>query len=87
MSQGQFTPQEVVETQTIAKLRIHIERQILKVKQFHLFDEIIPLRVVGSLNHIWALANMLTLYRGPLIKDWSEGEGSFRCLNPLTAAV
>lgn len=71
MSQGQFTPQEVEETQTIAKLRIHIERHIRRVKEFHLFDGIIPLSMVGSLNQIWTVANMLTLFRGPLIKDWS----------------
>ena len=37
MSKGQFTAQEVEETQTIAKLRIHIERHIRRVKEFHFF--------------------------------------------------
>lgn len=35
MSQGQFTVQENDETQTMAKLRIHIERHFRRVKEFH----------------------------------------------------
>jgi hypothetical protein len=71
MSQGQFTSQEVMETQTTARLRIHIERHIRRVKEFHLFDGVVPLSMVGSVNQLWTIANMLTLFRGPLIKEWS----------------
>lgn len=63
MSQGQFTVQEVEETQTIAKLRIHIERHIRRVTEFHIFDGVIPLSMVGSINQIWTVTNMLTLSR------------------------
>ncbi|VDI59326.1 Hypothetical predicted protein [Mytilus galloprovincialis] len=70
MSHGQFTKQEVEETQTIAKLRIHIERHIRRVKEYHLFDKIIPLSMVGTINQLWTVANMLTLFRGPLVKEW-----------------
>ncbi|CAC5422452.1 unnamed protein product [Mytilus coruscus] len=66
MSHGQFTKQEDEETQTIAKLRIHIRR----VKEYHLFDKIIPLSMVGTINQLWTVANMLTLFRGPLVKEW-----------------
>ncbi|CAC5419576.1 unnamed protein product [Mytilus coruscus] len=70
MSHGQFSRQEVEETQTIAKLRIHIERHIRRVKEYHLFDSIIPLSMVGTINQLWTVANMLTLFKGPLVKDW-----------------
>ena len=43
MSKSQFTAEEVEETQTIAKLRIHIERHIRRVKEFHFFDGVVPL--------------------------------------------
>lgn len=43
MSQGQFTKQEVEQTQIIAKLRIHVEKHIRRVKEYHLFDSVIPL--------------------------------------------
>lgn len=71
MSQGQFTLQEVEETQAIAKLRIHIERHIRRVKEFHIFDGVIPLSMVGTINQIWTVANLLTLFRGPLVKEWA----------------
>ena len=70
MSQGQFTMQQVEETQTIAKLRIHVGRHIRRVKEYHLFDGIIPLSMTGSINQLWTVANMLTLFRGPLVKEW-----------------
>ena len=73
MSQGQFSKQQVEETQTIAKLRIHVERHIRhvrRVKEYHLFDGIIPLSMTGTINQLWTVANMLTLFRGPLVKEW-----------------
>lgn len=72
MSQGQFTKQEVEQTQIIAKLRIHVERHIRRVKEYHLFDSVIPLSMVGTINQLWTVANLLTLFKGPLVKDWSK---------------
>ncbi|XP_056009435.1 uncharacterized protein LOC125676468 [Ostrea edulis] len=69
-SQGQFSRQEVEQTQVIAKLRIHIERHIRRVKEYHLFDGVIPLSMVGTINQLWTVANMLTLFKGPLVKEW-----------------
>ena len=69
-SQGQFSKQEVEQTQIIAKLRIHIERHIRRVKEYHLFDGVIPLSMTGTINQLWTVVNMLTLFRGPLVKDW-----------------
>ena len=42
-SRGQFTREEVSETKTIAKLRIHVERAIRRIKDFHIFNGDIPL--------------------------------------------
>ncbi|XP_062580400.1 uncharacterized protein LOC134242349 [Saccostrea cucullata] len=72
LSQGQFSKQEVEQTQIIAKLRIHIEQHIRRVKEYHLFDGVIPLSMTGTINQIWTVANMLTLFRGPLVKDWCK---------------
>ena len=39
----QISPQEVVETQSIASLRIHVEREIKKkIKNFHISESIVP---------------------------------------------
>ena len=72
MSQGQFTKQEVEQTQIIAKLRIHVERHIRTFKEYHLYDSVIPLSMVGTIiiNQLWTVANLLTLFKGPLVKDW-----------------
>lgn len=69
-NKGQFTPFEVEETQAIAKLRIHIERHIRRIKEYHLFDGIVPLTMIGTVNQLWTVANMLSLCRGPLVKQW-----------------
>ena len=61
-SQGQFSKQEVEQTQIIAKLRIHIERHIRRVKEFHLFDGVIPLSMTGTINQLWTVANMLSSF-------------------------
>lgn len=37
-STSQFSSQDVLKTQEIAKLRIHVERAIGRVKNFHIFD-------------------------------------------------
>ena len=43
-------PQEVVETQSIASLRIHAERGINKIKNFHISDSIVPFTMFGVVN-------------------------------------
>lgn len=71
-SYGQLTKEEVEQTHIIAKLRIHIERHIRRVKEYHLFDNIVPLSMTGTIHQLWTIANMLTLFKGPLVKEWSK---------------
>ena len=47
---GSKSPQEVVETQSIASLRIHVERGIKKIKNFHIWDSIVPFTMFGVVN-------------------------------------
>ena len=71
MNKGQFIAQEVEETQTIAKLRIHIERHIRRVKEFQFFDGVVPLSMIGSIIQLWTVANMLTLFKSSVVKGWN----------------
>ena len=67
--QGQIPDQDVLETKTIAKLRVHVERLIGRVKQYHLFDSDIPLSIAGSINQLFTVACLLSNFQGPLTKE------------------
>lgn len=56
---GQMPAEDVVKTQEIASLRIHVERAINKIKNFHIFDRVIPLHQFGLINQIWTVCAIL----------------------------
>lgn len=64
---SQLDAKDVFHTQVVASERIHIERAINKVKNFHIFDRPIPLSMIQSVNHIWAVCAFLTLFQRPII--------------------
>ena len=49
-SKGQMTPEEVVQTQQIASLRIHVQRAINKIKNFHIWDSVVPFTLFSVVN-------------------------------------
>ena len=63
----QFDADEVLQTQSIARLRVHVERAIRRVKCFHIFDRPVPLTMAGSIDEIWAVCCLLTNFRGDLL--------------------
>ena len=66
-SRSQQEPSEVIATQEIASERIHVERAINKVKNFQIFNQVIPLSLAGSLNQMWTVCAMLTNLQNPII--------------------
>ena len=69
----QLTPDEVKESQTIASVRIHVERAIQRVKRFRILRNEIPLTLHGSINQIWTVCCLLCNLMPPLIqKDTDE---------------
>lgn len=56
---SQMSPEDVIKTQEIASLRIHIERAINKIKNFHIWDKVIPLHQFGIVNQMWAVCAIL----------------------------
>ncbi|XP_062578055.1 uncharacterized protein LOC134239942 [Saccostrea cucullata] len=68
-SDGQFSTTQIQENQKIASLRIHVERHIKRVKEYRLLQSTVPLSIAGSINQLWTIANLLTLFRRPLIKQ------------------
>ena len=70
---SQLSHGEVLVTQDIARLRIHVERTIRRIKENKLFDTIIPLTICGSINQLFAVACLLTNYQNkPLVKAWAK---------------
>ena len=49
---GALNPTEIIETQEIASVRIHIERVIRRVKSFHILDGVIDATMYGSINQV-----------------------------------
>lgn len=66
---GQFTPSQIEDNQKIASLRIHVERHIKRLKEYRLLQSTVPLSIAGSVNQLWTVANLLTLFKRPLIKQ------------------
>ncbi|XP_020905111.2 uncharacterized protein LOC110243363 [Exaiptasia diaphana] len=58
-SADQMPAEDVIKTQEIASLRIHVERAINKIKNFHIFDRVIPLHQFGLINQIWTVCAIL----------------------------
>ncbi|XP_037536329.1 uncharacterized protein LOC119428678 [Nematolebias whitei] len=68
---AQMSEVDVLKTQSIARLRVHVERLIRRVKENKLFDSTIPLSIAGSINQIFTVACLLSNYQnGPLVRKW-----------------
>ena len=51
----QMSAEYVVKTQDIVSLRIHVERATNKVKNFSIFEGVIPLSQFGIVNQMWCV--------------------------------
>ncbi len=66
---AQMSAGEVRYTQSVARLRVHVERLIRRVKGHKLFDTVVPLSISGNINQLFAVSCLLINYQnGPLVK-------------------
>lgn len=63
---NQLSKEDTQKTQAIARLRILVERAIRRVKEYHIWDGLVPLSMAGSVNQLWAICCILSNYQGPL---------------------
>jgi len=66
-SSNQFSAAEVQQTKMIAKVRIHVERAIEKIKAHHIFDSEVPLSMLGTIDQPYTVVRLLTNFQGLLI--------------------
>jgi DDE superfamily endonuclease len=62
-----FTPQEEIRTKQTARLRIHVERAIERVKKFCLLGKRSPLSLSPVINQIVLVACCLVNFQDPLV--------------------
>ena len=55
----QMPTEDVVKTQEIASVGIHLERGINEIKIFQIWDGVIPLHQPGLVNQMWSLCAIL----------------------------
>ncbi|XP_068723876.1 uncharacterized protein [Montipora capricornis] len=65
----QMSAEDVVQTQQIAGLRIHVERAINKIKNFLIWKGEIPLSLISVVNQMWSVCAFLYNTKDPLISE------------------
>lgn len=64
---SQMSAEDVVQTQQIASLRIHVERAINKIKNFRIWQRVVPLSLFGVVNQMWSVCAFMCNVHDPLI--------------------
>ncbi|XP_026177649.1 uncharacterized protein LOC113138963 [Mastacembelus armatus] len=79
LSRGaQLSVPEVREIQSVARLKVHVERLIRRVKEHKIFSTVIPLSLISSINQLYTVACLLVNYQNqPLLKDWASKPSSY----------
>ena len=62
----QLEANELIETRRIASLRIHVERAMERIKNFHIFDRTIPASLTNVTEQMFTVCAILTNFLPPL---------------------
>ena len=63
---SQLDSKELTETRRIASLRIHVERCMERLKNYHIFDGVMPLSLMDIADQIFFVCAVLTNFHPPL---------------------
>ena len=64
---GQFSPQECELNKKVASLRIHVERYMERLKNWHFFDRVIPISCANIASDTWIVVACLSNFLPPII--------------------
>ncbi len=62
----QLSMEDTQKTRAIAHLRSLVEKVIRRVKEYRIWDGLVPLSMVGSDNQLWVICCLMSNYQGPL---------------------
>ena len=62
----QLDGEELIETRRIASLRIHVERAMERIKNYHIFDRTIPSSLTEVTEQMFFVCTVLTNFLPPL---------------------
>ncbi|KAL3862189.1 hypothetical protein ACJMK2_026408 [Sinanodonta woodiana] len=65
----QFTRRQVEETRRIANLRIHVEREIQRIKVFKILDGVMPICCHLTASDVFKICAALTTLQPSLVQD------------------
>ncbi|KAK0136696.1 THAP domain-containing protein 2 [Merluccius polli] len=63
---AQFTEEDALKKQAIARLQILVERAIRRVKEYRIWEHTLPLTLSGTVNQLWTVCCVMTNFQGPL---------------------
>ena len=66
-TRAQLSALETEETKKIASVRIHVERAIQRIKNYHILDGIMPLKLHPLADEIFQTCALLTNFLPPLV--------------------
>ena len=62
----QFSEKELIVTRRIASLRIHVERAMERIKNYHIFDRSLPVQLTDIADRLFFVCCVLTNFQEPL---------------------
>ncbi|CAN7946454.1 unnamed protein product, partial [Ixodes hexagonus] len=70
----QMSRSDVICTRKVARARVHVERVLRRIKEFHIFDCPLPLNMADIADEIFSTCALLSNFHGPLIQSVEEVE-------------
>lgn len=68
----QLSDNELIATRRIASLHIHVERAMERIKNFHIFDQIIPATLTDIADRIFFVCCVLTNFQYNFASSYKE---------------
>jgi len=66
-SNSQMASKDVILTKNISQLRVHVERAIGRVRNFHILQNVLPATMWDTINQVVYVCCMLTNFGPPLV--------------------